>query len=54
MKKYKVYIYEEPYCYQVEASNRARAELKAVDLHNDGNYDRIYKTEIVRLVKHLK
>ena len=53
MKKYKVYIYEQPYEVIVMATNKDQAELKAIKIHNGGDYNTILKTEVVKLVKHL-
>jgi len=51
MKMYSVEIHEQPYTYQkIKAKNKAEAELMAVNIHNGGNYESIYKT-IIRLEK---
>lgn len=49
--KYHVYIYEQPCCYKVKADDKDHAELIAVNIHNGGNYENIYKTEVVKLIK---
>lgn len=48
---YHVYIYEQPYCYKVKANDKDHAELIALNIHNGGYYENIYKTEVIKLVK---
>ena len=47
--KYRVKIYEAPYVYDVEAKNKAEAELKVVDSAWGKDYDTIKKIVVTKI-----